>query len=48
MKTNLLKVVINKVSDFIEKHNMPEPIRRGVHEIMDSIKQKQPSRGAHR
>ena len=28
-ENKLLKAVINKVSDFIEKHNMPEPLKRG-------------------
>lgn len=47
-ENKLLKAVINKVSDFIEKHNMPEPLKRGLKEITDSLKQKQPSRGIHR
>ena len=47
-ENKLLKAVINKVSDFIEKHNMPEPLKRGLKEITDSLKQKQPSRGMHR
>lgn len=29
-ENKLLKAVINKVSDFIEKHNMPEPLKRGL------------------
>lgn len=47
-ENKLLKAVINKVSDFIESHNLPEPIKRGVKEIINSLKQKQPSRGIHR
>ena len=47
-ENKLLKAVINKVSDFIESHNLPEPIKRGIHEIIDSLHQKQPSRGMHR
>lgn len=47
-ENKLLKAVINKVSDFIEKHNMPEPLKRGLKEITDSLHQKQPSRGMHR
>ena len=47
-ENKLLKAVINKVSDFIEKHNMPEPLKRGLKEITDSLHQKQPSRGIHR
>lgn len=47
-ENQLLKAVINKVSDFIEKHNMPEPLKRGLKEITDSLKQKQPSQGIHR
>ena len=47
-ENKLLKAVINKVSDFIEKHNMPEPLKRGLKEITDSLKQKQPSQGMHR
>lgn len=47
-ENKLLNTVINKVSDFIEKHNLPEPIKRGVKEITDSLHQKQPSRGMHR
>lgn len=47
-ENKLLKAVINKVSDFIEKHNMPEPLKRGLKEIIDSLHQKQPSRGMHR
>lgn len=47
-ENKLLNTVINKVSDFIEKHNMPEPLKGGVHEIMNLINQKQPSRGMHR
>lgn len=47
-ENKLLKAVINKVSDFIEKHNMPEPLKRGLKEITDSLKQKQPSQGMYR
>lgn len=47
-ENKLLKAVINKVSDFIDKHNLPEPIKRGVYEIIDSLKQKQPSRDIHK
>ena len=47
-ENKLLKAVINKVSDFIEKHNIPEPLKRGLKEITDSLHQKQPSRGIHR
>lgn len=47
-ENKLLKAVINKVSDFIEKHNIPEPLKRGLKEITDSLKQKQPSRGMNR
>lgn len=47
-ENKLLKAVINKVSDFIEKHNMPEPLKRGLKEITGSLHQKQPSRGIHR
>ena len=47
-ENKLLKAVINKVSDFIEKHNMPEPLKRGLKEITDSLHQKQPSQGMHR
>ena len=47
-ENKLLKAVINKVSDFIESHNLPEPIKRGVKEIIYSLKQKQPSRGMNR
>lgn len=47
-ENKLLKAVINKVSDFIEKHNMPEPLKRGLKEITDSLHQKQLSRGMNR
>lgn len=47
-ENKLLKAVINKVSEFIASHNLPEPVKRGVKEIMNSLKQKQPSRGMHR
>ena len=47
-ENKLLKAVINNISDFIESHNLPEPVKRGVKEIIDSLKQKQPSRGMHR
>lgn len=47
-ENKLLKAVINKLSNFIESHNLPEPIKRGVHEIIDSLHQKQPRRGIHR
>lgn len=36
-ENKLLKAVINKVSDFIEKHNMPEPLKRGLKEIIDRL-----------
>lgn len=44
----LLKNVIKQVSDFIEQHNLPEPIKRGVKGIISSIKQKQQNRGRGR
>lgn len=47
-ENKLLKAFINKVYDFIEKHNLPEPMKRRVHEIMNLINQKQPSRGMNR
>ena len=47
-ENKLLKAVINNISDFIESHNLPEPVKRGVKEIIDSLKQKQPSRGMNR
>ena len=47
-ENKLLKAVINKVSEFIASHNLPEPIKRGVHEIIDSLHQKQPRRGMNR
>lgn len=47
-ENKLLKAVINNISDFIESHNLPEPVKRGVKEIIDSLKQKQPSRGMRR
>ena len=47
-ENKLLIAVINNISDFIESHNLPEPVKRGVKEIIDSLKQKQPSRGMHR
>lgn len=47
-ENKLLKAVINNISDFIESHNLPEPVKRGVKEIIDSLKQKQLSRGIHR
>ena len=47
-ENKLLKAVINKVSDFIEKHNIPEPLKRGLKEITDSLHQKQLSRGMNR
>ena len=47
-ENKLLKAVINNISDFIGSHNLPEPVKRGVKEIIDSLKQKQPSRGMHR
>lgn len=47
-ENKLLKAVINKVSEFIASHNLSEPVKRGVKEIMNSLKQKQPSRGMHR
>lgn len=47
-ENKLLKAVINKVSNFIEKHNMPEPLKRGLKEIIDSLHKKQPSQGMHR
>lgn len=36
-ENKLLKAVINKVSDFIEKHNMTEPLKRGLKEIIDRL-----------
>lgn len=45
-ENKLLKAAIVKVLDFIEKHNVPEPIKRGVKEIINSLKQ--PSRGMNR
>ena len=47
-ENKLLKAVINNISDFIESHNLPEPVKRGLKEITDSLKQKQPSQGMHR
>lgn len=47
-ENKLLKAAIVKVLDFIEKHNVPEPIKRGVKEIINSLKQKQLSRGMNR
>ena len=47
-ENKLLKNVIKQVSDFIEQHNLPEPIKRGVKEIISSIKQKQQNRGRGR
>lgn len=47
-ENKLLKAVINKVYDFITSHNIPEPVKRGVKEITDSLHQKQLSRGMHR
>lgn len=47
-ENELLKVAIVKVSDFIEKHNIPETIKRGVQEIIGSLKQKQAKRDIHR
>lgn len=47
-ENELLKVAIVKVSDFIEKHNIPETIKRGVREIIGSLKQKQAKRDIHR
>lgn len=47
-ENKLLKVAIVKVSDFIEKHNIPETIKRGVQEIIGSLKQKQAKRDIHR
>lgn len=47
-ENKLLKAVINKVSDFIDKHNLPESIKRGLKEIIDSLHKKQPSQGMHR
>lgn len=47
-ENKLLKAVINKVSEFIASHNLPEPVKRGVKEIINSLKQKQPSRGMNR
>ena len=44
-ENKLLKNVIKQVSDFIEQHNLPEPIKRGVKGIISSIKQKQQNRG---
>ena len=47
-ENKLLKAVINNISDFIESHNLPEPVKRGVKEIIDSLHQMQPRRGIHR
>ena len=47
-ENKLLKNVIKQVSDFIEQHNLPEPIKRGVTGIISSIKQKQQNRGRGR
>lgn len=47
-ENKLLKNVIKQVSDFIEQHNLPEPIKRGVKGIISSIKQKQQNRGKSR
>ena len=47
-ENNFLKNVIKQVSDFIEQHNLPEPIKRGVKGIISSIKQKQQNRGRGR
>lgn len=47
-ENKLLKNVIKQVSDFIERHNLPEPIKRGVKGIISSIKQKQQNRGRGR
>lgn len=47
-ENKLLKNVIKQVSDFIEQHNLPEPIKRGVKGIISSIKQKQQNRGRGR
>ena len=47
-ENKLLKNVIKQVSDFIEQHNLPEPIKRGVKGIISSIKQKQQNRGRSR
>ena len=47
-ENELLKVAIVKVSDFIEKHNIPETIKRGVQEIIGSLKQKQAKHDIHR
>ena len=47
-ENKLLKAVINNISDFIESHNLPEPVKRGLKEITDLLHQKQLSRGIHR
>lgn len=47
-ENKLLKNVIKQVYDFIEQHNLPEPIKRGVKGIISSIKQKQQNRGRGR
>lgn len=47
-ENKLLKAALVKVLDFIEKHNVPEPIKRGVQEIIGSLKQKQAKRDIHR
>ena len=47
-ENKLLKNVIKQVSDFIEQHNLPEPIKRGVKEIIDTLQSKRTSRGIHR
>lgn len=47
-ENKLLKNVIKQMSDFIERHNLPEPIKRGVKEIIDTLQSKRTSRGIHR
>ncbi len=47
-ENKLLKAALVKVLDFIEKHNVPEPIKRGVREMIGSLKQKQAKHDIHR
>lgn len=44
----LLKAALVKVLDFIEKHNVPEPIKKGVREIMGTLRRKHKTRDIHR
>lgn len=47
-ENKLLKAALVKVSDFIEKHNVPEPIKKGVREIMGTLRRKHKTRDIHR